>query len=241
MAETTSFRIFHTQGQETAERAAQVAERTRAAMSRKWFADATPATWSPRCDIYLHATAADYARATGAPTASPGHSTLSLDGGRVIIRRIDLRCDDPNMLNGVLPHETTHVVLAGRFGLHHVPRWADEGAAVLSEPQDRVNQHLHNLPMHRRDGELFGVGQLMQMDKYPEPKLVGTFYAQSVSLVDYLSKRKGPQVFTAFLRDSLEHKDYEGALRKHYEINGFADLDRLWMEHAFGAVTADRR
>jgi tetratricopeptide (TPR) repeat protein len=235
VAETGNFRIFHTQTRETAEKAAQIAEATRSVMTRKWFGDGGTEAWSPRCDIYLHGSGKDYARATGAPAESPGHSTLSLDAGRVITRRIDLRADDKNMLVGVLPHETTHVVLAGRFGVHHVPRWADEGMAVLAEPRERVNLHLRNLPVHQRQGDLFAVGQLMEMDKYPEPRRVGAFYAESVSLVDFLSRRKGPQVFANFLREGLEH-GYDGALRKHYDINGSAELDRLWRDHALGAA-----
>jgi hypothetical protein len=235
-AETTNFRIFHATSPETAERAARVAEATRLAMTRKWFGEA-PATWSPRCDIYLHSTAQDYSKATGAPAQTPGHSTISREGGRILRRRVDLHCDDPNMLTGVLPHETTHVILAGRFGSHDVPRWADEGMAVLSEPRERIELHLKNLPMHRREGTLFGVGQLMRMSDYPEPRFVGPFYAQSVALVEFLSRRKDGATFTRFLRDGLDG-GYEPALRKHYGINGFAELQRLWDEHAFGAGVA---
>src|SRR5262249_40394581 len=144
---------------------------------------------------------------------------------------------------GVLPHETTHVVLAGRFGVHHVPRWADEGMAVLSEPQERINLHLGNLPMHRREGDLFQVGQLMQMDKDPEARLIGPCYGEGVSLVDFLSRRKGPQVFTRFLREGLDH-GYEAALQKYYDIPSTAELDRLWREYAFtpsSVATAEKR
>jgi hypothetical protein len=236
VAETTNFRIFHRTTRETAARGARVAEATRVAMARKWFGEA-PAGWSPRCDVYLHATAQDYARATGAQAWSPGHSTVSREGERVIARRLDLRCDDPNMLTGILPHETTHLVLAGRFGKHNVPRWADEGMAVLTEPRERVELHLNNLPLHRREGTLFGIGQLMRMGEYPEPRLVGPFYAQSVALVEFLAKRKGPATFTRFLRDGLDG-GYEPALRKHYGINGFAELQRLWDAHAFGGGLA---
>ena len=77
--------------------------------------------------------------------------------GRIVSRRIDLHCDDPNAFVGVLPHETTHAVLAGRFGPGRLPHWADEGMAVLSEPRDRIDLHLHNLPQHRSSGELFAV------------------------------------------------------------------------------------
>ena len=46
----------------------------------------------------------------------------------------------------MLPHEATHVVLAGQFGDQPVPRWADEGMAVLTEPRDKIDRHLRNLP-----------------------------------------------------------------------------------------------
>jgi tetratricopeptide (TPR) repeat protein len=233
LAETANFRIFHTQSREYAEKATRVAETTRAAMTHKWFGEA-PTPWTPRCDVYLHANAQDYSKATGAPKASPGHSTISLDSGRVLARRIDLRCDDTNLINAVLPHETTHIVLAGRFGKHHVPRWADEGIAVLSEPQDRINLHLRNLPMHRRDGHLFGLGQLMQMDRYPDPRYIGPFYAQSVSLVEFLAKKKGAPAFTRFLREALD-SGFETALRKHYGYRNFTELDQQWRGHAFGS------
>src|SRR5262249_47581915 len=98
VAETANFRIVHTQSQETAERVARTAEATRVTMARRWFGEA-PAPWSPRCDVYLHANGADYAKATGHPAQSPGHTTISLDKGtgRVVVRRVDLRCDDPNL------------------------------------------------------------------------------------------------------------------------------------------------
>jgi tetratricopeptide (TPR) repeat protein len=234
-AETANFRVFHNQSTGLAERVARTAEATRAAMARKWLGVALPA-WAPRCDIYLHACASHYAKATGAPEGNDGHSKIDQDRdtGRVVGRRIDLRCDHPNMLDGVLPHETTHVVLAGQFGRHFVPHWADEGMAVLSEPRQRVDLHLRNLPAHRRAGHLFGLGQLMGMEKYPEARFVGPFYAQSVSLVEFFCRKKGPQAFTRFLRDGLEG-GYEAALRKHYGIHGFAELEQQWREHAFGA------
>lgn len=236
IAETTNFRILHLQSREFAENIARTAEATRSAMIRKWFGDDT-GPWNPRCDIFIYNTAQDYVQATGAPTNSPGHSTMRTEGERVLSRRIDLHADDPNMSVGVLPHETTHVVLAGRFGNHNVPRWADEGMAVLSEPRDRIERHLRNLPQHRADRHLFGTGQLMKLDAYPDPRYIGPFYAQSVSLVDYLAERGGPRVFAKFLRDGLDG-GYEAALQKYYNVQGFAELEQQWMEHTFGATTA---
>ena len=171
------------------------------------------------------------------PAGSPGHSTIRSEGERILTRRIDLHCDDPNMTIGVLPHETTHVVLAGRFGEHAVPRWADEGMAVLSEPRDRIERHLRNLPKHSQERQLFGVGQLMRLNDYPDPRYIGPFYAQSVSLVDFLSREKGPRVFAQFLKDGL-NGGYEPALEKHYGMQGFHDLEARWQRAALGDKSA---
>ena len=70
------------------------------------------------------------------------------------------------------------------------------------------------------------------MDDYPEPRLIGAFYAQSVSLVDFLCGQRGPQVFSAFLADGMQ-SGYEPALKKHYGFQGFAELDARWRTHAF--------
>jgi hypothetical protein len=236
VAETTNFRILHLQSQEFAERIARSAEATRTAMIGKWFGD-DPGPWSPRCDIFIYATAQDYSQATGAPANSPGHSTMQNEGSRVVSRRIDLHADDPNMSVGVLPHETTHVVLAGRFGDHAVPRWADEGMAVLSEPRERIERHLRNLPQHRADHHLFGTGQLMKLDAYPDPRYIGPFYAQSVSLVDFLTERAGPRVFAKFLREGMAG-GYETALQRYYGIQSFTELEQQWVQRTFGATTA---
>jgi tetratricopeptide (TPR) repeat protein len=236
LAETANFRVFHNQDRDVAEQAARTAERTRTAMYQKWFGGDGGA-WVPKCDLFLHATGQEYSQATGVATSSPGHSSIRTDVGRVIGRRIDLHCDDPNMLIAVLPHEATHVVLAGQFGDKPVPRWADEGIAVLTEPQEKVERHLKHLPEYYRDGQLFGVRRLMTLNDYPDPRFIGPFYAQSVSLVDCLAKERGPQVFTQFLRDGLQG-GYDAALKKHYGISDFEELQRRWERFAVGRSDA---
>jgi hypothetical protein len=233
VCETANFRIFHNQKPEVAERAGRIAEATRVTAAKKWFGEALPA-WEARCDVYLHATAQDYSLATHQPPQLAGHSSFGNQGERVVSRRIDLHCDDANVFIGVLPHEATHVVLAGHFG-RMLPHWADEGMAVLSEPRERIDLHLHNLPQHRADGEVFALAELMQMDNYPDGKRIGAFYAESVSLVEFLSKEKGHPVFAQFMRDGMAG-GYEAALQKYYGIHGFDELQQRWQRYAFGGV-----
>jgi hypothetical protein len=163
-----------------------------------------------------------------------------MDGGRVISREIHLHCDNPSALNAVLPHETTHVVLAGGFGGQPIPRWADEGIAVLTEPREKIDGHLRNLPKHYANGQLFGLRELIeqtyqpQQENYPEPRRIGAFYAQSVSVVDFLAHEKGPQVLTQFVRDGMR-SGYEAALQRHYGYRSFAELEQRWSAAALSS------
>jgi tetratricopeptide (TPR) repeat protein len=236
VTESTNFRIFHNQNRDLVERVALIAERTRLAMSRKWLGSDGD-TWSPRCEIVVHGSAADYSRLTNVPATSPGHSRIESDPStfRVVGRRIDVHIDTIGMLEAVLPHETTHVVLAGNFGAHQVPRWADEGVAVLTEPLEKIEQHRRNLVKSQKEGLLIPVRELMMLQNYPQPKQITAFYAQSVMLVEFLSQNRGPQVFTEFLRDGLKD-GYEPALRKHYGWS-WSELQASWDQHIGGRPT----
>jgi len=229
VGETTNFRIYHVQSPELARKAAETAEKTRTRMYTKWFGRVAP-DWNPKCQIFLYPTSQDYSRATAAPANSPGHSSSISDGGRVVARQIDLHCEDPSsLLSAVLPHETTHVVLVGNFGNHVVPRWVDEGIAVLTEPHEKVMRYLVQLPGLRRNRQLLEIRQLVQVDSYPDD----AFYAESASLVEFLSKQKGPEVFTQFIREGLDD-GFDPALQRHYGYQSLADLEQHWIQYAFG-------
>jgi hypothetical protein len=229
MAYTAHFRILHTQSRELACKVAETAERTRAATLEKWFGE-IPTASERRCDIYLHATATDYAKMTGVPETVPGHSTFRFDSGRLISRRIDLHCDFPTMQSAVLPHEVTHAVLHGMFGEKSLPRWANEGMAALAEPTQQLRLQFEQLARFRQAGQLFALQSLMETRDYPERR-VAAFYAQSVSLVSFLTAARGPREFTQFLRETTE-LGFERALEHSYGWS-FADLERHWAAFAF--------
>jgi hypothetical protein len=228
VAQTANFVIRHRHPRAFVEKAAQAAERTREAQLRRWFGAADD--WTPRCEIYLYADPEEYSAATGAPPHSPGLTHIDGEGDRIWGRHIHLHGDGAELLRAVLPHEVTHAALAGRFGAR-VPRWADEGMAVLSEPRDRVEAHLRFLPRWRDEGRLLTVRGLLHQEEYPDPRTLGSFYAQSVSLVDFLVSAKGAVAFADFLREGLRD-GYEPALRRHYGW-GWRELERRWREHAF--------
>lgn len=230
VAATEHFRIHHVAAKADARMFAVAAERARKTALRKWFGD-TLQEWSSPCDVYVYPTVEDYSQATGVPTHSPGHSEIRAEGSRVLLRRIFLHADVSGMVEAVLPHEVTHTVLAGQFGENQVPRWADEGMAILDEPRDRIERHLKTLARLREQGLLYTARELLRITDYPSPRRVPAFYAQSVSLTEFLSSAKDAKTVSDFVRDGL-HDGYEASLKRHYGWD-FNELERRWRKYAF--------
>ena len=157
-----------------------------------------------------HASAEDYAKATGKPATGPGHATLQMKGGAVEKRRLDLRADEPNTLSNVVPHETTHVVLADLFDAP-LPRWADEGMAVLAEPRSHVDRYLRALVTSWKQSKLVPLAQVLKQPDYPDAAAITAFYVESVSLVDFLVEEKGAELTTRFGTDWLGRKVERGS------------------------------
>jgi hypothetical protein len=232
--ETPNFRIYH-RDPRLAESAGAAAEAARAKQIEKWRSSVPERPWSPRCDLYLYPNGKVFALSTHQPDTSPGFSTMISNGSRVVTRRMSLRADHPQLLAAILPHEVTHVVLADLFTVQQIPRWADEGAAVLAEP--RAEQHLRwaELQQPLESGRLFELSKLMAMD-YPGTKDWSLYYAQSVSLTHFLVGQGTPERFIQFLKDS-HRSGIESALRQNYQIGGFRELKDRWLAHARKQLT----
>lgn len=225
VTETTNFVIYH-RNPALAEEVAQLSERARTSSQDHWFRDEASPDWEPKCHMYLYPTGQEYSMATNVGPESPGHSSVVNNSGQIQRREVHLRADDPTMKYAVLPHEVTHVVLAGRFGTHSLPRWADEGMAVLTEPVDKQDAHLANLARTHVMGRAYTCGQVMTMAQYPPGDRMRDFYAHSVGICRCLVERHGHEKLVQFLRLSLDTGNYEQALKQIYGMNSFAELER---------------
>jgi hypothetical protein len=148
-------------------------------------------------------------------------------------RRIDLRLDEPTLLDGVLPSEVTQVVLDDLFADQPLPRWALVGMAALSESPEGVARYQRAVPGMLRDKKLFAVGPFMDQAAFPSASAVTAFYVESVSLVEFLVERKGPKAFATFLREA-PRRGYARALTSHYGFKDAADLQDQWVKHVLG-------
>ena len=227
--ETDNFRVFHADP-ELAQRVAAVAERTREEQTKRWAGAGPREPWTPKCDVYLYPTAKIFSAMTGQPEDSPGFSTMGMDAGRINCRRVNLRADHPKITAAILPHEVTHVVLADFFPQKQIPRWADEGMAVLAEPHTEQRLRAADLDAPLASGRLFHMGDLMVMD-YPNAEHWALYYAQSVSLTRFLVELGTPGQFMDFVH-GCQQRSHEDELRRVYKIDGFVELERRWVEFA---------
>ncbi len=228
--ESANFVVIHVEKDRAlAERAVREAEATREAQVKRWGAGSE--AWTPRCEIILFPTARDFARETLQPPDSPGVSTMGMTGGKIVLRRVNLRTDHPAMVSAILPHEVTHVVLADLFPEQQIPRWADEGMAVLAEPRSEQATRAADLDEPLRSGRVFRAGDLMSMTQYPKPEFWSLYYAQSVSLTRFLVETGSPAQFIRFVQQS-QQTGIEPALKQVYSISSFAELQSRWLSFA---------
>lgn len=229
VAETTNFRILHKQPKQLVDKVGKVAEETRLNLQNRWFGEEC-LDFDGKCSIYLHSDKKKYTDKAGLANAL-GHTRTFSWGRDIQSRSIHLPAQQDKMLEDVLPHEISHSVLAVRLQ-GRTPRWADEGMAMLAETPGAVRECLIRLPQYKRDHALFGIEILMNTEEAEHFQSL-EYYSQSTSLVQYLSKLKGAQTFVSFLQTSIA-KDYPTALKQHYDISGYSDLQKRWNEFAFG-------
>ena len=152
-------------------------------------------------------------------------------------RRIDIRVDKPGWLAAALGHELTHVVLADAFPNGQVPAWADEGMAVLADPDRKQDAHFRDLRLRKAARSTLRLVELLSLDGYPRPDQQAAFYGQSASIVRYLVERETPEKFLQFVRAG-EKDGYERWLKDGYRINGVQDLELRWARYVQRRATA---
>lgn len=224
--ETANFRVHH-RDPSLGEPVARRAESLRVELIRRWFDETDAEAWLVRCDVYLHATTESYLAAAGpGAESSAGISSIEFDNGRVVRRRIDLNGTDKARLDGVLPHELTHVTIAEGFG-STPPRWADEALAILAEPEEKRAMRQRDFLVGVRTGIDFSLRELFALEEYPSVARQRVFYGQSAAIAERLIEQGGGPRFVDFLRQA-RRRGVDDSLRKIYAIDGVDALERSW-------------
>ena len=228
IVESANFRCCCQLPELDARRLAECCETWRSRLRKAWLTEADDPCWCPKCDVHVHPNREAYNRTLNrAGDTSVGSTMMNFDQGRVVLRRIDVRADAGDWSNAALPHELTHVVLGERFGGHALPRWADEGIAMLSESSDKHRERLVNLQETLAQRPTFRLSELVRADRMPQPHLRDAFYGQSVALTSMLIRKSTPAKFADFLEESRRN-GIDRALKEHYQLNGVVELQREW-------------
>jgi hypothetical protein len=198
------------------------AEVCRQAVARAWLGRELP-RWGSRCPIRV--------KLTGGEAGGVTH--FDFGGGRVTHQDIEVEGRLDRVLASALPHEVTHTIFAAYFG-GPMPRWADEGASLLSEDDREIHRHEAIVAGLLHRGGEFPLTQLFRMEQYPSD-LMG-FYGQGYSVSRFLVEMGGRPRFLRFVRDG-GHAGWDAAARAHYHLTDCRELDRAW--RSWQAVRTD--
>ncbi len=226
--ETENFHCWSLLPDEDARQLALSCELWRAQLQKTWLSQREAVAWTPKCEVVVHPQRDDYNRALNRlGDMSVGSTRMNFDQGRVVLRRIDVRADASDWSNAALPHELTHVVLGDRFGGRSLPRWADEGIAMLSESLEKHQVRLANLKVILTQQQTLRVSDLVRMQFMPERHQLDAFYGQSLALSSLLIRKSTPARFADFVEDAMQ-QGFDPALQRHYQMSGVAALEQEW-------------
>jgi hypothetical protein len=200
---------------EIARQIGEAAEKCRKRIARQWLGRELPA-WTEPCLL-------DVGRSPDGRRG--GYSTFYFEGGRVLGQQLTIKGSLPELLPKVLPHEVTHSILAHYFGCP-VPRWADEGTAILSEDEaEKDRRDAQMLAMLGATDKAYSLACLFGLQNYPHDPRV--FYTQSYSITRFLVDRGGHPKFLKFL-DTGMRSGWDQAVRAHYSYRNLVQLEQAW-------------
>ncbi len=196
---------------ETARLVAERAEVLRKTIALQWLGHELP-SWSQPCPVKVKLTGGE----------AGGVTSFGFAGGKVSDQEMSVEGRIDRILASALPHEVTHTIFAAYFG-GPMPRWADEGASLLSEDlRERRRHDQISLDLLGRRGDM-ALAKLFRVEDYPSD-LMG-FYGQGYSVSRFLVEMGGRPRFLAFVRDGLRGQ-WDAAAKTHYGLTDVRELDR---------------
>ena len=226
--ETSNFTISASCA-ESAQQFAEAAEQYRKDLAMLWLGKTLP-DWSAKCPVKV---------LVGSNLGAGGTTSFVFEDGEVFGWEMEIQGAHERILDSVLPHEITHMILASHFR-KPIPRWLDEGMATSVEHQSEKDNY-HRMLRHFLQPSVprcFPLNRMVAMKDYPEDAI--PFYAQGFSLVEYLLER-GKEHDRAiddsahcrlvrFVGAAMQNGDWQSVLHEHYGIENLGELQTSWIE-----------
>ncbi|HVK17113.1 MAG TPA: sigma-70 family RNA polymerase sigma factor [Fimbriiglobus sp.] len=219
---------------ELAQKFGESAERYRKEKAIEWLGSEMP-RWPQKCPLRVQITLKETG---GATTFTFGRIN---DKPEVMSQEMHIFGEARQLLTSTLPHEVTHTVLAHHFG-QAVPRWADEGASVMSESEGERRAHDEKCREIMNQGRGISLRVLFNLKEYPRDMHV--LFVQGYSVSRFLIEKKGKAKFLQFVREGMkdDNQNWDAAAR----LYGFDSTDELqvawvdWLRKPLPAPAAPR-
>ncbi len=194
----------------------KAAEKYRHDLAVEWLGKAMP-NWSSPCIMKVR---------VGENMGAGGATTFMFDHGEVFGWQMDIQGSHRRLLDSVLPHEITHMIMASRFR-RPLPRWADEGVATSVEHISERTKYYRMLQRFLRSGRGISFSTMFAMTEYPSDVL--PLYAQGFTAVDHLIRQGGRRKFMEFLDDGLRSNNWPRAIEAHYGYDNLVKFQNNWL------------
>jgi hypothetical protein len=111
-----------------------------------------------------------------------------------------------------------------------VPRFADEGGAVLSEDDRERQQHDQMCRGFLNKGQALPLRRLLQLREYEQAPNVMVLYAEGFSITNYLVAQGGRQAFLGFVGVGMRG-NWDQAVQTYYHLPSVEALEEQWLTH----------
>lgn len=183
--------------------------------------------WDNRAKIYIYDDAGDYRVSTGRPEWSAG-------AARPQEKIIYTYAYVQGFFESILPHEMSHIIFREFVGFdnHSIPTWLDEGVASYQQIK-RSQGGLFLVKEAVKEGTLMGLEKLSQTNPQSilETSTAQLYYAEAVSIVDYLIKEFGKNNFVLFCQNLRDKRNLERAICSVYPFSNLEEFGQGWQRY----------
>jgi len=185
--------------------------------------------WDERAKIYIYDDLADYQSATGEPNWSYGSSMANAK--TKIIRAFP---HAQRFFENILPHEMGHIIFREFVGFKNpaIPIWLDEGVASYQE-ESRLLTANKVIKKALGENKFYNLQELANTNPHLmlDTESVNLFYAESLSLVDYLIREFGRDKFVLFCQNLRDKNNMDRAIASSYSFANTQELDQSWQKY----------
>jgi RNA polymerase sigma factor (sigma-70 family) len=209
---TTNFVVIAPDA-ETAEAVGKRAEAERKRQALAWLGQEMP-DWPQRCRVRVRLKERAW-EATGSTTFTSdqaGPTAMELTG--------PLDC----LLADELPGQMAHAVLHDELGIA-APRWAGPGMALVEATRSKRERYERACHKMMQGTPEMPLRRLLGLREYPQD--VRAYYAEGMTLTQFLVERKDRATFLAFVGLGMR-KDWDAAVRRYYGLDGVEELEARW-------------